>query len=509
MGGGYAKVGYIMGSTVSLPHNAPPPARRAAVPRRGAARPSKARGAPGVAAMAATMILPVVMSIGGAAAEAKIAFPVLATLLALWLSRTAPARYVVFTLLVFMLAPGLRHFVDWYAGYSRTNAIVLAPYCLVLTGFPACLLYMMNRRPYTVVFTAMLLTILLALRPPFLHGNIQPGLLTLVYWVCPVIFGVYILAHAEHLADMQDAVGRTFRIALPLMAGYALWQYVAIPPWDAYFMKSAGPINAMGYPEPFQVRVFGAMNSPGALATMLATGILLTVPTVRGIGWLGIVAALGALLLTTQRAAFGGAVLGILVLLVVTRDAVLRGSLLRLAATAVLTGLIVLALPEAGGKVAGSFASLGNLDRDDSARQRLAQYQAVPQWLADEPLGRGLGWSQDPAYVRVGTDILTDSGIIDGFITLGVPGGLLFFATLGILFVATARIALTASGVNAGGGNAGGLFAAVVFGVSYLPFGGQQTGVPGVFLYLCVGLLLAGDIAAALGTAPRMPGASG
>ncbi len=441
--------------------------------------------------IAGVLAMPVVLSSVGGASLAKFAYPAAVLLLARHLARTNPARFVAFVILVVATTAGQRHFVDWHVGYSLTNPIMLSPYLATLVTLPDVALYLLNRRRYAAVFIAMILTMLSGLVIPLLHGQLQGSLLTLLRWLCPVLFGLYILAHAGEREAIRNAVGRTFLIALPAAAVYGLVQFVAILPWDAFYMLNAKTMDSIGYPMPFLVRVFGTMNSPGSLAAMLATGALLTLPLVRGLGWIGFVLTFAALLMTTQRAALGGFTVAVVLLGLIGRDRVMRASLLRLAATLGLTMLIALSIPGASKKVATSFGSVSSLDKDDSAQVRLAQYQNFPQWLDEQPYGRGLDWVEDPAYVRVGRLIAIDSGLIDGFVTFGVPGGLLFFTTIGILVAAGAGIAARSRNPAAQAE-----FAAVVFGFSQLPFGAQETSEHGMFIYLAIGLLLARQVAA-------------
>ncbi len=442
--------------------------------------------------MASLLISPVPLSIIGAAKIAEFAFPALGLLLAFWLAVRAPARYIVFVLLVFMLAPGLRHFTDFYTAFSKTNPIELTPYLVVIPTAPRVLLHLLNRGFRSTIFFLMLLTITVALAVALLRGNIPEAILSYLRYLAPILFAVYIISYADQREHIRATVRRLLLIALPLMAGYAIWQFVDITPWDAYFMKSA-PIDSIGYPVPFQVRVFGTMNSPGSLAAMLATSMLLTMPSVRGIGWVGFVAGLVAFMLTTQRAAMGGFCLGFLIMALMGRDRRMRGTLVMMAATVAVTLAVVLAVPGTAKKVSGSLDSVSSLNTDDSARARLAEYHNFLPWLDSLPMGRGMGWSKNPL-------VIIDSGLIEGFVSLGVPIGMMFFGTLVVVIITGGGVAMRSTDPEAQAE-----FAAEMFGYSLLPFGSQDVGEHGMFLYLAVGLLLARVSKRQLGGPSAMP----
>src|SRR5919199_2539444 len=104
----------------------------------------------------ASLLLPVALCVAGVAPLAKPAFLLLVVATALLLVRRHTGAYMAFVLTAVMLTPALRHFVDWYAGYSQTNPMMLAPYCAVLAALPAAVLYLLNQRLYAGLCAAML-----------------------------------------------------------------------------------------------------------------------------------------------------------------------------------------------------------------------------------------------------------------------------------------------------------------------------------------------------------------
>ncbi len=329
----------------------------------------------------------------------------------------------------------------------------------------------MTGQRYAVEFLALIGVVVVALGLALGTGALADPVLTAMRWLAPPWVAVYVCARADALAALRrDGVHRTFRLALPMIALYGLAQFVAIAPWDAYFMQAA-PIDSIGYPEPFQVRVFATMNSPGSFTAMLGTGTLLLLPTTKGLGWIGILLSAAALFLTTQRAALGALVIAILAMLLMSRDPATRRSIGRTAVAVAAVCGIMLSVPGAARKLMTTAASISQLDQDGSAQARWQQYDDLLPLLDGHEFGRGLGWATNSLYVHVDNNISLDSGLIDIFVGLGLPGGMVFLAALGMLSFEGVRICRRAAG--------DGEFAAVLFGLAQLPLGSQHTGEHG------------------------------
>jgi O-antigen ligase len=432
-----------------------------------------------------TFLLPVAFSAAGAADLAKPAFLAAATAVALLLVRRHPAAYVAFVLCLFILAPGLRHFVDWYAGYSQANPMMLAPYCAVLASLPTAVLYLLNQNRYAGLCTVMLAMVALGVWMTMLSGLIQEPLLTALRWVCPMLLAIYIWAQAASLAEIRASVVRTMRVMLPPISIYGLVQFVSILPWDAYYMKMA-PITSIGWPEPYMVRVFSTMNHSGSFAAFLATGILLLLPRLRGFEFASILLACCALFVTTQRSAMGALVLAMLVLAVFGRSRTIRAGLRKLTIAVGIAAAVALVVPGMANKLTASVGSVAQLGEDGSAQERLAQYAELAARIDERPFGWGLAWSVNTLQQKGGVEATLDSGLIDILVSFGIVGGALFLAMLGLQLLLGWRIASRIAEPPAKAE-----FGVVVFGLSQLPFGVQHAGEHGVFLYLGIGLLLA------------------
>lgn len=430
-------------------------------------------------------VTPIVASAIGGATLVRLAFPLGAFGVALWMAQGNPARYLRLLLWTLILVAGLRHFNDWYAGYSQANPMMLAPYLVVAAATPTVSLHVINGRRYAVEFLVLVMLVLCSLSYSLNTGDVMSGILTATRWLAGPWVALYICANASALPQLRHSVLRTFQLAIPIIALYGIDQFVDIKQWDAYFMKMA-PINSIGFPVPFAVRVFATMNSPGSLAAMLGTGLLLLLPTTHGIRWAGILLGAATLLLTTQRAALGALVLAILIVAVAGRDGALRRGIFKMSIMVTVVVAVMLSIPGTAKKLMGTADSVSALNQDGSAQARLQQYHDVLPMLDENKFGRGLNWANNRMSVNIGDSVAVDSGFIDIFITLGLPGGLVFLAALTVLAFQALRIVLTSHDIAATAE-----FGGAIFGFAQLPFGSQHVAEHGIFLYLALGLLLA------------------
>ncbi len=445
-----------------------------------------------------TFAFAILATAAGAASLVKLAFPAAVTLLAVWWGLRDPARYLRLLLWTLILVAGIRHFVDFHTAFSQTNPIMLAPYLIVVAGAPSIALYILNRGPFAIEFLVMIGAVLAGLGLSLITGEVSDALLAAMRWLAPLAVGLYVCAHAARLDEMRETVVRTFRLAVPLIALYGLDQFVDIQAWDAYYMRMA-PIDSIGYPVPFQVRVYATMNSPGALATMLGTGMLLMLPTTRGFRWVGLMLGVACLFLTTQRASLGGLAVALVLLAFVARDRVTRRALGKAVIALTLTCAVLLSVPGAANKILATASSVTELSQDGSAQARLQQYANVPRMLDAHKGGLGLGWLTNDLYVGNNENLPSDSGLLDILVSLGLPCGIVFLGMMAKLAVGGLRISRWA-----GTPGSASEFAAAMFGLVQLPLGSQHTAEAGIFLYLPLGLLLARAVQARMAEQARL-----
>jgi hypothetical protein len=347
-----------------------------------------------------------------------------------WLClRRSPALYVQLSLWVVFLSPLLRRIVDYEIGYRATNPILLAP--LLVPGLTLLPLLerarALGRRdlvPYALA--------LAGVACGFVVGVLKLGLLVAGYgvvtWIVPLAFGCFVALRADDYPEMRRSLTRAFVLALLLVGAYAVAQFVWPPPWDVYWVVNGGQ-SAVLDPRPLHLRIFGPLNSFGPLAAVLLAGLIVALSSDAPIVLRTAAALVGALalMLTQVRAAWGGLLIAVLLLVAFTRRLRRLRTLAVLAIPAALLPL-VLAMPEAS-VVRARLDSLGRLDADQSYLERQAYRAAAWNAILTTPEGEGTG-ATGMAWVLTGRpqDFTVEQGEQDALYSLGWVGGTLYLA---------------------------------------------------------------------------------
>jgi len=344
-----------------------------------------------------------------------------------------PALYLGFTWWLWFLTPEVRRLVDYQQGWNPVNPIMLAPYLVAgLASF--ALLYHLPKLQLSRLFPFGL--IFLGLFYAYGVGAYRSGTLNATYdllsWAVPVLFAFYLAVHWHAYADHRRAIQRTFVWGILVMGLYGLVQYFNPPAWDRYWMENA-PMGSIGYPEPFEVRVFSTSNSPGTFAYIMMAGLLLTLSGGGLLRWPAAVAGYASFLLSLLRAAWGGWIMGLLFMIAQ------RGRFrLRLTATVLVMGLIAWPLVTFGPiaeTVDERLQTVTELEEDTSFNQRLAFYAEFAPTAFFNPEGEGLGSTGlatklSTAGGELGQFADFDSGLMNIPFVLGWPGALLYVTGL-------------------------------------------------------------------------------
>ncbi|MCD1269703.1 hypothetical protein B5M43_012795 [Microbacterium sp. MEC084] len=85
------------------------------------------------------------------------------------------------------------------------------------------------------------------------------------------------LAYVISTGQLPDVWGTVRRLLPPLgflVGTYGLFQFFVLPQWDRNWMRASG-LTSIGAPEPLQVRLFGASESPGPYSLFIGTVVVL------------------------------------------------------------------------------------------------------------------------------------------------------------------------------------------------------------------------------------------
>jgi hypothetical protein len=354
--------------------------------------------------------------------------------------------YTLGTFVLWVVNPELRRVFEWRFGYGGVDVFPLFPFLAVLPHvFSLTYGGGWQRLPRPLMFStwvwlgAFCYAFVLAI----VNGNATPGAYSLCNFVLPLGLGLWIAADP---ASAPDAVSRVTRVAFLLtsvISVYGIVQYVVAPEWDRLWLEHviAGGALSFGRPEPFQIRVFSMLASPGPFGGFLAVMLLFALPhlSVRRLWLLAQMPIwLVAFGLSQDRSGWLLFGLGACVYLLLSPR---RGAMLFAGGicAALMTGLVVL-LPAMVGNdgvfqtLSDRFSTLSDPDSDRSANDRLNLYGATVSQIVDAPFGYGLGVVGTATKLSdssATTDV--DSGFLCRLLEMGVPGFAMFVGALGVL----------------------------------------------------------------------------
>jgi hypothetical protein len=399
----------------------------------------------------------------------------------------SPVAYSSFSLWLWFLTPFVRRVLDYRHGWNPTNPALLAP--PVVAALSVLTLARGARELRGRLFAPYLL-ILVALAYGFSVGVIGVGLFPATYalltWLAPLVFGLHLALSWRHYPELDAAIGKTFAVALPLLAAYGVYQFVHILPWDAQWMINAD-LKSIGTPLPFLVRTFGTLNTPGPYAAFLLAGILMMLTRKGFIRFPGIAMAFVALLLTRTRAAWAAFLLGLVIQQLSQPVIRLPRRLVTLAIVALLAAPMT-QIPAFRATIMNRMSTLKSISSDNSFVKRVQFSEAAADGIVETAAGNGLGSTGGAIKLTksgVGVRSL-DNGFLELFYVFGWPGGTLF--VLGVLALlyqsfgfAEARRDPFAGAVRASG----------IALVAIVPIGDVFSGSTGALLWAMMGLSIA------------------
>ena len=343
-----------------------------------------------------------------------------------------PALYVGLNWWVWFLTPEVRRLVDYQSGWHPQSTVMLAPYLVAGLAF----ITLLRHSPKLQVFPFLPIGLVSAgLAYGFGIGVLKVGAsaatFDLLNWAVPVVMAFHLMVRWRDYPDYRRVTQRAFLWGVLVMGLYGLQQFVDPPAWDQFWMQNA-PMASIGSPEPFKVRVFSTMNSPGPFAAVITAGLLVLLSSGGLRSWTAIGAGFVGFMLSLVRSVWVALVVGLCIL------AAHRGrSRPRLLATLVVTGLVVWPLLTFG-PIAETLNSrlqtLNYIQQDTSFVDRLEFYGRFAPQAFFNVLGEGLGSTGVATKLSNGGELGRlgdfDSGIMAIPFTLGWPGTLLFMSGL-------------------------------------------------------------------------------
>jgi hypothetical protein len=405
-------------------------------------------------------------------------------MLGVFLEATDPPRYAQFVLWVWALSPCVRRLSDHQAGWQDPSVIILTPY--LVTAICVAQMIMRSIVLRTRAFPVPAGRVMFLLIEGGAAIGVPMGMLAApsaaalegLNWLLPPLFGWWLAAVARpRIAEMEEMLRRAVFDIAAVAGTYAVYQFAAIPPWDAEWMRNV-EMTSIGIPEPFAVRVFGTFHAPGVLAMFLVVPLALWLarPNVRQFSIVCVSSV--ALLLSQVRAAWIGFCLAaVLVMVRLPPRARLRAAIL--VPVACLTVILLMASPEAAEIAQHRIASFTSPSNDDSAVSRLTGHAVAFGYAAQHPFGAGIGISDPEMDKFMGK---RDSMFVAALVQFGVIGATIYLLGFCALTAVIWRYYRVAERPDALG------LAAAGIGLLSTAFFGTATAPSGVVLWAVAGV---------------------
>ncbi|MBI3288149.1 MAG: hypothetical protein HYZ74_01370 [Elusimicrobia bacterium] len=185
-------------------------------------------------------------------------------------------RYLRFVWGLWFLTPLVRRLADFQTNWNPVSMIMLAPMLVtLLSAGTVCLsLHRLFTRRF-LPFTLMLVSLLYALVVGGLTVGWTPAIYDFLTWSSPIVFCIYLQIREADAAALGKIVGDAFIWGLFIMGSYGIAQFCLAPEWDTYWLLKSQMFTSAGSPEPFGLRVWSTMNSPGVFAHFMMAGLLI------------------------------------------------------------------------------------------------------------------------------------------------------------------------------------------------------------------------------------------
>ena len=354
---------------------------------------------------------------------------------AILLAAKGSSLLVDYAIFLYVINREIRRIVDWWQGsFNPFSPIVLIP--LIAT----CLLVL----PFFFRFASLHPTA----KKIFILFFLAIGYGTFVGLVCNGIAAVY--AASEFLSPIalmgftatapvdEWTADRWMKSAGWIAVGaclYGWFQYLTVPPWDAYWVQQVGFVGYLGKPAPAEMTVFSTFAERGPCASFLSLALIPIVVSRRWrlfLGWPEALLILSTIVITLVRT--GLILIGASILFhpLLNRG---RGALgiVVLVAVIALAGFIGLNRMPNADRINGRLSTFGNIQEDGSFLGRVDIADAGIKLLISNPVGYGIGSSGLGGRLNTGAAsnseaLIGDNGYLEVLTGLGLPGGLLLVA---------------------------------------------------------------------------------
>jgi len=403
--------------------------------------------AEGAAVVFTAVLLPVFLYAADAAPFGRLLYPALNFVLAGFLFFRRSPWYAAHCLLVFCFMSLARRLIDDQAGFDASNPALLTPYLCCLYTAISFFEYWSRPRPKKLgPFLVLLGCIAYGTSLALLDGRFRSSIVDVLKWTVGPLFAVYLLSNRESIPGLRRIFEPTLIFAAVVLSLYGVAQFVSPASWDANWVRGVAELgfNSLGRPEPFGLRVFSTMNSPGAFGAILSAGIVLALKRRLLVCLVCVVPMLVGLALCQYRSLWAATALAIVLVAVAPSAGVRRTNILALFLAALALASTALS-PQIRDVVIQRASTLTELEGDESLRKRLEQYNEV---LQHDNLIIGDGLAINGASRRLDNRAVVeiDGALIEVYRAMGVFVGTAFVLALAVLVAGLFRAAPAAAG---------------------------------------------------------------
>jgi putative inorganic carbon (HCO3(-)) transporter len=346
---------------------------------------------------------------------------------------------VDYVVIVYVFNRGLRRVLDYYSGaFNPFSPVSLTP--LLVAGL-MLIVFLQRFGTLPKVHKTIFYCLFTAIGYSFIIGffRIQlAAVFALGEVLAPIAVFGYIVTLSQTSA-MKDRWLRTSAWCAVGAAAYGWYQYLTIPPWDAFWVRAVGFEGYLGTLEPTKMTVFSTMAERGPLGGYLGFAVvpMILAAKWRPLSWFGVVLVLSVILLAGTRTGVILVAFSTMVYVMVNRGTgfwqLALGGVVIFAAAYFGMG----AMP-GGEQVEKRFSTLSNMQEDGSYQGRVEIYQDSVSAILSNPLGAGMGASGISGRINVGgtgtQSVIADAGYAEIFIQFGWLGAPLIFYALWLMW---------------------------------------------------------------------------
>lgn len=433
-------------------------------------------------AAAVTLFLPIGLEALNFSATSKYLYPAATLMVAAFLKDRGSTWYIGLCIWSFCATPLIRRLNDFGLGFDPANPILLSPYLALLVSVPGFLSYISRPKiPFIAPFAIMLVLVGYGCGLAILNDRMVSGLIDGMKWGSGPLFCLALMQEGDRSEENIEVFSFALMSAGIMMSLYGLMQFISPNAWDVYWVNNVD-LSSFGQPEPYGLRVFSSLNSPGPLGMFLSASILFLSSAPLVVSLIGMPVCILGLALTQYRTVWASALLGVMYIF-------LQGSIMQKARFALLAVVMVFStgalslLPEVNEVLEKRVQTFSELSSDESGEERLAQYARFASEMEQPLLGEGLALNSATRALDQQASTVIDGGILEILRSFGIPLGLTFVGCfIAIAFYAFRSKLQTRSVVV--------LRAIIIGAVIQIPFGTVNVGEQGILFWTSVGLLL-------------------